>query len=465
MGKNDLLFDYNNMMADVIGDNGITNEELNSYMDKAKLAHYNFEKKKGYNMMEWTKLPYEQDSVAQEIEAFAKNVRQNFDYFVVLGIGGSALGASVIFDALCHYNHNLLSKDKRNAPIFFVEDNVDPDRMNALLDVVDIKKTMFNVVTKSGKTTETLAQFLIVYKLLKRALGEEEANKHIVFTTDRKKGDLLQVAKQKNIKCFYIPEGVGGRYSVLSPVGLLPASVLGVDIRDMLMGARDMEERCKNFESNPAVMKAVLEFISYNKGLKINVMMPYSQSLKSFSSWYAQLMGESLGKRLSLDNEVVNVGITPVSALGVTDQHSQQQLYIEGPNDKTITFITVSNTKTDIITPSNSLNIKELDYISNVNLGKLIYVENTATRYALSVNGRMNNTIIIPQVNAYYLGQLFTMCMYEIVYLGEMFNINAFDQPGVEDGKIATFAMLNKSGYEDRLECIEMFTVLTKYIV
>ncbi|MGN1227206.1 MAG: glucose-6-phosphate isomerase [Christensenellales bacterium] len=465
MGKNDLLFDYNNMMSDVIGDNGINEEEIQNHMDVVRKVHNVFEKEKGKNMMEWTNLPYNQDEVVQDIINFSKNVRKDFDYFVVLGIGGSALGTSVIFDALCHYNHNLLPKDKRNAPMFFVEDNVDPDRFNALLDVIDIKKTMFNIVTKSGTTTEIMSQFLIVYNLLKRAIGEDEANKHLVFTTDRKKGYLVQIAKEKNIKCYVIPEGVGGRYSVLSPVGLFPASVLGVDIKDMLKGARDMEERCKTLEHNPAIMKALLEFISYEKGLKINVMMPYAESLKSFAYWYSQLLAESLGKRFNTNGEVVNAGLTPVCALGVTDQHSQQQLYIEGPYDKILTFISINNFKTDIITPSNNLSICDLDYICNVNLGKLMYVENNATKYALSKNGRLNNTIILPQVNAYYLGQLFTMCMYEVVYLGFMLGVNMFDQPGVEDGKIATFAMLNKNGYEDRLDAVEMFTDLSKYIV
>ena len=466
MAKNDLKFDFNNMMADVIGDSGISEKELLKYNDFMNDVHIKAENSKGQGMMGWTELPYNQNELVKEMMVYAKKIRENFDYFVVFGIGGSALGAQVIFDALCHYNHNILPKDKRNAPMFFVEDNVDPDRMNALLDVIDIKKTMFNIVTKSGATTETLSQFLIVYKLLKRALGEEEANKHIVFTTDSNKGYLREIAKQKNIKCYDVPSNVGGRFSVLSPVGLLPACVLGIDIEDLLMGARVMSEKCTKSTNNPALMKALLEFIAYKKrNVNIFVTMPYAQSLKSFSAWYAQLLGESLGKKLSRDNEIVNEGPTPVSALGVTDQHSQQQLYIEGPLDKVVTFISVNNFKTDIITPSNNLNISDLDYICNLNLGKLITIENTATRYALSKNGRINNTISIPQVNAFYLGQLFMLCMYEILYLGEMLNVNAFDQPGVEDGKIATFAMLNKNGYEDRLNVVEMFTTNNKYII
>lgn len=466
MANNNLVFDYNNMMADVIGDNGITEDEIMQFSKLAKTAHEACESKKGNGMMGWADLPYNQTELVKEMSAFGKQVRNNFDYFVVLGIGGSALGASVIFDALCHYNHNLLPKDKRNAPMFFVEDNVDPDRMNALFDVIDIKKTMFNVVTKSGATTETLSQFVIVYDMLKRALGEEDVNKHFVFTTDQKKGYLVEIAKQKNIKCYTVPEGVGGRFSVLSPVGLLPATVLGVDIEDLLMGARFMEDKCTKVDKNPALMKALLDYIAYKKrGMNIFVTMPYAQSLKSFSAWYAQLLGESLGKKLNNKNEVVNVGLTPVSALGVTDQHSQQQLYIEGPMDKVITFISVNYFKTDIISPSYNFGIQDLDYICNLNLAKLTRTENKATRYALSKNGRINNTIYIPQVNAYYLGQLFMLFMLEIAYLGEMLEVDAYNQPGVEDGKIATFAMLNKNGYEDRLDLVEMYTTLSKYTI
>lgn len=465
MKNNTLIFDYNNMMADVIGDNGITTDELGGFFPLAKKVHAQMEKEKGKNMMEWTSLPYLQDDLVQEMMTYAKSIRRECEYFVVLGIGGSALGTSVIFDALCHMNHNMVSRDKRNGPMFFVEDNVDPDRFNALLDVIDIKKTMFNVVSKSGTTTEVMSQFLIVYELLKRAIGEEEANKHLVFTTDKKKGYLMQIAKQQGIKCYVIPDGVGGRFCVLSPVGLLPACVLGVDVKELLRGAKDMEERCKDFEKNPAIMKALLEYITYKKGMCMDVVMPYAQSLKSFSAWYAQLLAESLGKRYDTQGNIVNVGLTPVCALGVTDQHSQQQLYIEGPNDKVVTFISVNNYRSDVITPSNNLGLDDLDYICNMNLGKLMHTENTATKYALSKNGRLNNTIILPQVNAYYLGQLFTLCMYEIVYLGYMLNINAFDQPGVEDGKIATFAMLNKKGYEDRLELVEMYTMLNDYII
>ena len=484
---NQLIFDYRNMLAGFVGKkNGITNDELDKYIEMANIACENVVKQNNGEMMGWVDLPFNQTEIVENIKQFANEVRGNFDNFVVLGIGGSALGASVIFDSLCHYNHNLLSKEKRcGVPKFFVEDNVDPDRLEALLDCIDLTKTMFNVVTKSGTTTEILAEFLTMYDKVKNEVGEDNVDKHFVFTTDDEKGLLNEFAKGKQIKTFNIPSGVGGRFSVLTPVGLLPASILGVNIDLLLKGAGDMTLRCKsglndNFveglksinknpqnccESlidtfcscepecsgkyknnfNPALVKALLEFVAYKKGKNIIVTMPYVQKLKAFSFWYAQLLGESLGKKLDLNGNVVNVGITPVSALGVTDQHSQQQLYVEGVDDKVVTFIKANEFASNISTPNNFTGNAKLDYIANVKFANLINIECCATTFALTKNARLNNTIIIEKLNAYSLGQLFAMAMYEIAFFGQMLNVNAFDQPGVEDGKKATLKMLSAS--------------------
>lgn len=490
MDGNQLVFDFRNMLASFVGEkNGISNAELYKYIGRAQVAFETAVKQRGLGMMEWTELPFNQAEVVADIKEFASEVQSNYDNFVVLGIGGSALGASVIFDSLCHYNHNLLSKEKRcGVPKFFVEDNVDPDRLNALLDCIDLSKTMFNVVTKSGTTTEILAEFMAMYERVKCVVGEDNVDKHFVFTTDNEKGILNEFAKGKEIKIFRIPSGVGGRFSVLSPVGLLPACVLGVDIDTLLDGAGDMTLKClnglsddfvkelkeinknphnccedlienlcdckdfygkknmNNFNNfNPALVKAILEFIVYKNGKSIVIIMPYVQKLKAFSFWYAQLLGESLGKKFDLNGNVVNVGFTPVCALGVTDQHSQQQLYVEGKDDKIVTFIKVNQFESKFSTPSNFTGIDKLDYISNVEFGNLMNIECCATTFALTKNERLNNSIIIEKLDAYALGQLFAMAMYEIVFLGQMLNVNAFDQPGVEDGKKATLKMLSKN--------------------
>ena len=285
-------------------------------------------------MMGWTELAYNQKEVVEDIIATAKVVKKKFDYFVVLGIGGSALGPMAMFQALCHLHHNDLPKSKRKAPKFYVEDNVDPERMKALLDVIDVKKTMFNVITKSGSTSETMTQYLIINDILKKALGDDAKN-HIIATTSAAKGNLIKIAKQEGYKTFYIPDGVGGRFSELCPVGLLPAAVLGINIKAVLEGAKKMDKMCakKDFKKNPALMAAILQYLAINKGNNISVMMPYADGLKLMADWYAQLWGESLGKAIDLNGNKVNAGQTPVKSLGVTDQHSQVQLYTEGPFD------------------------------------------------------------------------------------------------------------------------------------
>ncbi|MBR1746976.1 MAG: glucose-6-phosphate isomerase, partial [Clostridia bacterium] len=341
MKKEAIRFDYNNMTADYVT-GGITEAELKAKKAAAKKAFEEVKSGRGQNMMGWTELAYNQKEVVEDIIVTAKDIRKKYDYFVVLGIGGSALGPMAVFQALCHLHHNELPKSKRKAPKFYVEDNVDPERMAALLDVIDVKKTMFNVITKSGSTSETMSQYLIINDILKRELGSDAAA-HMIATTSETKGNLIKIAKKDGLKTFFIPDGVGGRFSELCPVGLLPAAVLGIDIKSMLKGAAFMDKKCHNADAskNPALMAALLQYIAMEKGCNISVMMPYADSLKLMADWYAQLWGESLGKAVDLDGKTVNVGQTPVKALGVTDQHSQVQLYTEGPFDKVITLIGV----------------------------------------------------------------------------------------------------------------------------
>ena len=323
-----IRFDYNNMMKEYVGDEGISQSDLTKIRPIIQKAYDSVQNNRGKGMTQWMDLPYSQAEVVDEIMSFAKSVRKKFDNFVVLGIGGSALGPMAVFQALCHLRHNELPKSKRKAPKFYVEDNVDPERMTALLDVLKLEKTMFNVITKSGSTSETMSQHLIIMDLLKKAFGDK-AKEHIVATTSQDKGNLIKIAKQEGLKTFYIPDGVGGRFSELCPVGLLPAAVLGINIKELLRGAASMDRRCKvkNYKRNPALMAAALQYICINKGKNISVMMPYADSLKLMADWYCQLWGESLGKAVDLDGNTVYVGQTPVKALGVTDQHSQVQLY------------------------------------------------------------------------------------------------------------------------------------------
>lgn len=290
--ENKLKFDYNNMMASYIGENGFTEKDLAEMNAPAKAAFNFVSENRGKGWMGWTELPYNQKEIVEDILKTAKDVRKNFDNFVVLGIGGSALGPIAVYQALCHLHHNELPKKVRKSPKFYVEDNVDPERMNALFDIIDPAKTMFNVITKSGATSETMSQYLIVTDILKEKLGENYKN-NIIATTSENSGNLIKIAKAEGFKTFYIPDGVGGRFSELCPVGLLPAAVLGIDIKGLLSGAEFMDKTCNKSAAskNPALMAAVLQNIAIKKGCNISVMMPYADSLKYMADWYCQLVG------------------------------------------------------------------------------------------------------------------------------------------------------------------------------
>ncbi len=445
----ELKLDYNNMMADFIGGEGFTDLELKNATSIANKAFDTVKANRGTGMMGWTELPYNQKEIVEDIIATAKDIKKKFDNFVVLGIGGSALGPTAVFQALCHLRHNELPKSKRKFPKLYVEDNVDPERMKALLDVIDLEKTMFNVITKSGSTSETMSQYLIIMDLLKAKFGDK-AKEHMIATTSEKKGNLIKIAKEEGLKTFYIPDGVGGRFSELCPVGLLPAAVVGVDIKAMLDGAAHMDKVCstKNLKKNPALISALLEYLSMQKGKNISVMMPYADSLRYIADWYCQLWGESLGKAVDNDGKEVNVGQTPVKALGVTDQHSQVQLYREGPFDKVITIIGVDNYRTEVKISDGCENIPDVNFLCGHTMNELINSERVATEYALTTAKRLNYTVMLPEVNAFTIGELLYMFELETAYCGAMLNIDTFNQPGVEGGKNATYALFGRKGYE-----------------
>lgn len=444
---------FNNMMKSVLGKEGISDEDLLQISDFAKQAHEKVERGRGLAMQGWMDSPYNQQAVVAQINAAAKEIQNRFDNFVVLGIGGSALGPIAVFTALKHLYYNELPKEKRGTPRFYVVDNVDPERMNALFDIIDAEKTMFNVITKSGATSETMSQYLIIMDMLQSKLGDK-ATENVIATTSESKGNLIKLSKRNGIKTFYIPDGVGGRFSELSPVGLLPAAVVGIDISKMLDGARDMDKKCKSgsLSENPALTTAALQYLSIKQGKNIGVMMPYADSLKYISDWYAQLWAESLGKETDLDGNYVNVGQTPVKALGVTDQHSQVQLYNEGPYDKVITFIEVENFRSSTVIPNGCEDFPDVNFLCGHTLNELMSKELYATRYALTKRGRMNYTIVLDEVNEYNIGALLYYMQLQTAYAGAMFNVDAYNQPGVEGGKNATYALFGRKGYEQVAE-------------
>ena len=433
-----LTVDYNYMMKKFIGNDGFKDSELNEMKEAAADAFDYVADNRGKGMMGWAELPYNQKEIVEDILATAKEVRRKFKYFVVLGIGGSALGPIAVFNALCHLHYNDLAPSKRKGPKFYVEDNVDPERMAALVDV-----------SEPGATSETMTQYLIINDILTKLLGDK-ASENIIATTDEKKGNLIKLAKQHGYKTFYIPDGVGGRFSELCPVGLLPAAVLGLDIKAMLAGAAYMDGICNkpSVAKNPALACAVLQYMAMKRSKNVGVMMPYADSLKLMADWYCQLWAESLGKNVTLDGKPCNVGQTPVKSLGVTDQHSQVQLYTEGPFDKVVTFLSVNNYRKEVGIPHGCEDIPDVSFLGGHTMNELIQAENKATAYALAKAGRQNYTIYVPEVNEFTLGELMYLFELQTAYAGAMLNIDTFNQPGVEAGKQATYALLGKPGYE-----------------
>ena len=444
--------DFNYMMEEFTGaGRGIAKSALESKRGAAIAAHKAVELKRGKGWLEWMSSPYDQGEVVKEINAMAADIREKNDYFVVLGIGGSALGPSAVQKALNHIHYNDLPKAKRPGPIFYVEDNIDPERMQALLDVIDIKKTVFNVISKSGNTSETMSQFLIVKKLLEDALGAD-AKDHIICTTSQRSGSLLPIAKKEGYRLLFVPDGVGGRFSELCPVGLLPAAVCGIEIEELLAGAAYMDQLCRveDMDENPALMSAAMMKIAMEMGRNISVMMPYADSLSLMSDWYAQLWAESLGKLVDNEGKEVRTGQTPVKSLGVTDQHSQVQLYTEGPFDKVLTFLKVDEYRTNYTISEGCEDVPSVSFLGGHTLNELIQAERDATEYALLKLGKMSMTITLPEVNAFTVGQLLYYFQMETAYMGEFLNIDAFNQPGVEEGKNATYALLGRPGYEEK---------------
>jgi len=381
---------------------------------------------------------------------FAAKARGRFDDVVVLGIGGSALGPIALRTALRPSGWNSLSADRREGyPRLHVLDNVDPVTVTALLDRLDLARTLFIVTSKSGGTAETMAQYLLVRARLERAF-ERQAGDHLVFVTDPEKGALRAIARSDGVSALDIPPAVGGRFSVLTPVGVLPAALIGIDTSRLLAGAGDMARRCQADElrRNPAGVFATLHWIADQQlGRHIHVLMPYSDPLRDVAAWFVQLWAESLGKQRP-GSPGVGVGPTPLAALGATDQHSQVQLFMEGPQDKTVAFVAVREPVADVEIPALHPDVPELAYLGGHRLAELLDIERRATAGALARRGRPNLTIELDRVDAWHCGGLLMLLEIATIYAGTLYGVNPLEQPGVELGKQFTYAMLGRADAE-----------------
>lgn len=449
-----LELDYTNVLADVVGEHGLTPDQLAALAGPSRGALEAVQARRAADLR-WLDLPY-RDEEHQRVLDYAASVRGRFPNVVVLGIGGSALGTRALHTALNSPYHDL--DPPPGLPRLFVLDNVDPDLIGEFLDHVDPASCLFNVISKSGTTAETMAQFLIFRERLIEALGKEAHREHVVVTTDAEKGVLRPIVGEEGYESFVVPEGVGGRFSVLSAVGLVASSLMGIDVRGLIAGAASMDQRCRTPEllENPALLYAAVQWaLQTSRHKNVAVTFSYSQRLADLADWYAQLLAESIGKKHARDGTVVHAGPTPVRAVGVTDQHSQVQLYVEGPHDKWFTLLAVERSDHGVEIPRAFQDRDALAYLGGRSLGELFRAERDGTRVALTDAGRPNLTIGFPAVTAHTVGQYLYLMELAVAVMGELYGVDAFDQPGVEAGKVAAYALMGRPGFEDRRRAIE----------
>jgi len=452
-----IQYDFNNLRAERIGEHGVSDAEIDALQPRLQQAFDNVKAMRKEKKLGFFDLPYD-SALASEITALADDLRKKFENFVVIGIGGSALGNIAIQSALNHPEYNLLPNGKRRGLRLFVPDNIDPDRLHGVLDVLDLSKTVFNVITKSGNTAESIATYLICRERVIKAVGIEKHGGHFIFTTDAEKGELKKIASREQARCLVIPATVGGRFSVLSSVGLLSAAATGVDIKALLNGAAKVDQNQQmdhagkvDIWKNPALLGAAYHYLlDVKKKKNVHIMCSYSHHLRDVADWFRQLWAESLGKRVDRKGRIVNVGQTPEKSVGVTDQHSQVQLYVEGPYDKVITFLSVSQFNHDLTIPRAFDDVEGFAYLGGKSLGDLFHYEERATELVITQTGRPNCAIRVSKVDEETLGGLFFLLELQTAYIGELYDINTYDQPGVEQGKNFAYGLLGRKGYEER---------------
>ncbi len=446
-----IKFNYGNCINYKNFTGGLKLKQILAYKSQEQTLKSNIFDKKTSHMLGWLDLPEQNNKSINQIKNFAKHVNANFKDFIVLGIGGSALGPIAVFNSLCSSLHNQLT-NKKTANVY-VCDNIDPTTFSELLQSVDPKTTMFNIVTKSGSTVETMTQMSIVVDFLSRKLKDKYTD-NLVITTEED-NDLWNFAKEKNIETFVVPKDVGGRFSVLSPVGLLPIAVMGIDIKKLLIGATEMLNHSKEqpLEKNIPLLSAVINYLMTKSGKDEVVVMPYSSKLGKMSDFYLQLLSESLGKAVKTNGKKNTLTLTPIRAMGVTDQHSQIQLYEEGENNKFFCFMTQETFEQDIKVPVHP--IEKFDKNMPRTMGQLLLTEQKATALALYQANRPSYNISIPQIDAENIGALLFYFEITTAFMGELWQVNTYNQPGVEQGKIYAKALLGNPDLKDTKQTLE----------
>ena len=402
----------------------------------------------GNDFLGWLDLPvdYDKEEFAR-IKKAADKIRNDSEVLLVVGIGGSYLGARAAIEFLKHNFFNSVGKDKRNAPeIYFLGNNISSTYIHDLIEVIGDRDFSINMISKSGTTTEPGISFRIFKELLENKYGKEEAAKRIYATTDAHKGALKSLADAEGYEEFVVPDNVGGRFSVLTAVGLLPIAVAGADIDALMKGAAEGREMARNheFKDNEALKYAAIRNILYRKGKSVEIVANYEPSLHYISEWWKQLYGESEGK----DQK----GIFPASVDLTTDLHSMGQFIQDGARIMFETVINVEKPRHEITMKKADNNLDGLDYLADktVDFANKCAMNGTILAHT---DGNVPNAVInVPEQTEEYLGQLFYMFEFACGVSGYMLGVNPFNQPGVESYKKNMFALLGKPGYEDKTE-------------
>jgi glucose-6-phosphate isomerase len=433
-----LQLDTQLSLADALGPRGVTQLQLDSLAPALGAAVEKIEAQHQSGALGFLDLPTREASIVAALE-LGQELRARFENAVVLGIGGSSLGARALASGLLHPFSALLPPGQRAGAQLFFPDNADASTFLGLLDVIDVEKTVFLAVTKSGGTAETWAQLLT----LNHRLGAERMRQQVVAVTDENAGALRAVVNAQHWKSLPVPREIGGRFSVFTPVGLLPAAAAGIDCRALLKGAAHMAQRCRStrMEENPAAQLVAVLFSQHRHlGRSGNVLMPYADALREFADWYVQLWGESLGKG--------DAGPTPIRAVGATDQHSLLQLLMEGPDDKTTIFIAEEKPRRDLKIPAGFEAQSDVAFLSGHTFHALLTTEQRSTAAALAQRGRPSIRITVDELTPSSLGELMMLWQAATALAAQMYGVNAFDQPGVELSKKYTCGALGRPGYE-----------------
>ncbi|MFN3432147.1 MAG: glucose-6-phosphate isomerase [Candidatus Sericytochromatia bacterium] len=441
--------DFNYMLDRMIGpDRGLRFDDLKALQPRIQEVHREIVNKtgKGNTFLGFLDLPYQDDAEIARVQEVADRLAGMSDIHVVLGIGGSYLGSRAILEALFSPYRNELPREARNdrPRLYFEGNNMDADAMSALLDLLPTerptspaKDVTVNVISKSGGTVETAVAFRVMRQRMAQIYGPDAASR-IVATTDASKGTLKALANQEGYDTFVIPDDVGGRFSVLTPVGLLPAAIAGVDIRELIAGARYMADRCKGDDllTNPAYLYAGLMHMSYVAGRDVSLMAAWAKGLEFVGFWYDQLCAESVGK--------ANGGRVPLTSVNTRDLHARGQQVQEGPFNTVVTNLFVSEFQRTVKVQPDAGDLDGLNYLAGWGLAEMQACAMVGTRFAYAMAGRPSVNVHIPAVNAFTLGQLFYL--FEVATLAEGYlqNVNPLDQPGVEEYKKFMFGNLGR---------------------